>query len=168
MNAGIHDEQIPRKILHKMGSVALIFFSLATGYDMSCHGTAPCSWGKACLGPGGDIWVAHHSVHYTQEEGDLGLGPRQSDSTALYCLQAPRGSISKERNDRRRRKSRNVCCVPKPDLLIVLRNGKGSRAADSWEPDPSVLGSALWACGSFWTQERNEPRLAAERFLCHQ
>lgn len=85
MNASIHDEQIPLKILHKTGSVVLIFSSCRRlRYVLLWH----CSpqLGK---GPEGDIWVAHHSVHYTQEEGGPGLGPGQSDPTVRMLNHCP-------------------------------------------------------------------------------
>lgn len=52
MNASIHDEQLPLKILHKTGSVVLIFSSCRR-HDMSCYSTAPRSWGKVLKGTSG-------------------------------------------------------------------------------------------------------------------
>lgn len=107
MNETIHDEQTPLKILHKIGSVALTF-PLAIGCSMAWQGTHCCpQLGKGTPRSEGDLWSLHHTVHETQEEvkpGMQDIGSQTSQSrcltTALCCLEASRGRILRERNDR--------------------------------------------------------------------
>lgn len=148
MQASMMSRHLPT--LHETGPAGLVS-PLAAGCRVAWPGLA---WHRS-LRPGKGALVltgtsgSNQGVHCTQEEGkqvwDVSSRTLQSGclTTALYCLEASRGRILKERCDQSHGESCQVSGVPKGNLLTVLRNGSASRATRSCEQGHCILGSVL-------------------------
>lgn len=86
-------------------------------------------------GPERDVRVANHNAHCAQEEVKPGLGPRWPGclTTALYCLEASRGSLWRESNDESCKVIKSVVLQNQINSLFCeMETPTGPRPAGLW------------------------------------